>query len=93
MNSKVYPSAQYLPFGDSAILIELGDTINAELNKKSTSVLSEKIEKAKIKEVEEVVPTYRSLLVRYNPLKTTYEQLVFQIKDIEKNVTTNKCQD
>ncbi|MEM3760990.1 MAG: 5-oxoprolinase subunit PxpB, partial [Candidatus Bathyarchaeia archaeon] len=36
--------------------------------------------------VEETVPTYRSLLIRYNPLKTTYEQLVFQIKDIEKNL-------
>jgi inhibitor of KinA len=33
-----------------------------------------------------LVPTYRSLLIRYDPLKTTYEQLVFQIKDLEETL-------
>jgi len=83
MNSKTYAYTRYLPFGDSALLIELGDTINLELNKK-VLYLSEAIEKTEIAGVEEVVPTYRSLLVRYNPLKTTYEQLAFQIKDVER---------
>lgn len=87
MNSKVYPSARYMPFGDNALLIELGNTINMELNKK-VLCLSKAIEKTEIAGVEEVVPTYRSLLVRYNPLKTTYEQLVFQIKDIEETLQT-----
>jgi len=36
------------------------------------------------------VPTYRSLLVRYDPLKITYEQLAFRIKDVERNLKTTK---
>jgi len=83
MKSGLYADARYLPFGDSALLIEFGDAISLEVNRKVIA-LSEVIEKAEIRGVEELVPTYRSLLVRYNPLKMTYEQLVFRIKDLEK---------
>ena len=83
MKSGLYAEARYLSFGDSALLIEFGDAISLEVNRKVIA-LSEAILKAEIRGVEELVPTYRSLLVRYNPLKTTYEQLVFRIKDLEK---------
>lgn len=58
-------SARYLPFGDSALLIEFGDTIDLEVNRRVTA-LAEAINVAQI-QVEEVVPTYRSLLVCYDP--------------------------
>jgi KipI family sensor histidine kinase inhibitor len=82
MKNIPYASSRYLPFGDSALLVEFGNTINLEINRKVIA-LNEAIMKAGIREVEELVPTYRSLLVRYDPLKTTYEQLVFRIRDIE----------
>jgi KipI family sensor histidine kinase inhibitor len=85
MKSESYMSARYLPFGDSALLIEFGDFINLEVNGRVIA-LNEAVLKAEIQGVEELVPTYRSLLVRYNPLKITYEQLVFHIKDIEKTL-------
>jgi len=85
MKTELYASARYLPFGDSALLIEFGDVISLEANRKVIA-LNEAILKATIHGVEELVPTYRSLLVRYNPLKTTYEQLVFTIKDIENTL-------
>jgi inhibitor of KinA len=85
MKTEPYASARYLPFGDSALLVEFGNTINLEINRKVIA-LNEAIMKAEIREVEELVPTYRSLLVRYDPLKITYEQLVFCIKDIEKTL-------
>jgi len=56
-----------------------------EINRRVIA-LNEAIMKAELLEVEELVPTYRSLLVRYDPLKTTYEQLVFRIKDIERTL-------
>jgi KipI family sensor histidine kinase inhibitor len=65
-------------------MIEFGDTIDLEVNRRVTA-LGEAISVAQI-QVEEVVPTYRSLLVCYDPLKITYEQLVFRIKDIEENL-------
>jgi len=85
MKTEVYASAKCLPFGDNALLIEIGNTISLEVNRRVIA-LNEAILKAKIQGIEELVPTYRSLLIRYNPLKTTYEQLVFRIRDIEKNI-------
>lgn len=79
-------STRYLSFGDSALLIEFGEAISLELNRKVVA-LDEAILKAEVQEVEELVPTYRSLLVRYNPLRTSYEQLVFRIKEIEEKLT------
>jgi KipI family sensor histidine kinase inhibitor len=85
MQAKIYVSPRYLPFGDSALIIEFSDVISLEANQKVLA-LNQALSKANMVGVEETVPTYRSLLIRYNPLKTTYEQLVFQIKDIEKNL-------
>jgi inhibitor of KinA len=85
MNTDSYTSTRYLPFGDTALAVEFGDTISLEINRRVVS-LNDAILKAKIKGVEELVPTYRSLLVRYDPLKTSYEQLAFHIKDLEKAV-------
>jgi KipI family sensor histidine kinase inhibitor len=85
MASEAYASTRYLPFGDNALLIEFGDVISLEVNGKVIA-LNEGLQSARISGVEELVPTYRSLLVRYNPSKTTYEQLVFHVKDIEKTL-------
>jgi KipI family sensor histidine kinase inhibitor len=54
--------------------------------------LSEAIIGAKIQGVEELVPTYRSLLVRYNASKTSYEHLVFSIKDVEKTMEERRME-
>ena len=91
MKTKLCVSARYLPFGDNALLIEIGDVISSEVNQK-VIVLNEAILKAEIQGVEELVPTYRSLLVRYGPLETTYEQLVFRVKDIEKTLKESRVE-
>lgn len=80
-----YESTRYLPFGDTALLVEFGESISLEANRKVVA-LNEAILKTELPEVEELVPTYRSMLVRYNPLKTTYEQLVFRVREIEKRL-------
>jgi len=81
-----YKSARYLPLGDTALVVEFGNAISLEVNNKVLA-LNAAIQKADIKGVEELVPTYRSLLIRYNPLKITYEQLAFRIKDMEQTIT------
>jgi KipI family sensor histidine kinase inhibitor len=85
MKKESYMSAKYLPFGDSALLVEFGDVISLEVNGKVIA-LNEAILKAQIHGIEELIPTYRSLLVHYNLLKITYDQLVFRIKEIEKTL-------
>jgi KipI family sensor histidine kinase inhibitor len=78
-----------MPFGDNGLLIEFGNVISLEVNRRVIA-LNETIKCAKIQGVEELVPTYRSLLVRYNASKTSYEQLAFSIKDIEKTMEERK---
>jgi len=86
LKTESYASTRYLPFGDTALLVEFGDAISLELNRKVVG-LDEAIMKADVLGVEELVPTYRSLLVRYDPLRTTYEKLVFRVKEVEENMT------
>ena len=85
MKAKSYATARYMPFGDSGLLVEFGDSIDLETNRKVTA-LAEAIIKAAMHEVEELVPTYRSLLIRYDPMETSYETLVFHVKDVERTL-------
>ncbi|TKT69592.1 5-oxoprolinase subunit PxpB [Aquamicrobium sp. LC103] len=54
------------PCGDSALMLQLGDKIDAEANARIIA-LAARIEAAGVMGVGEVVPTYRSLLLRYDP--------------------------
>lgn len=85
MKNNMHMPARYLPFGDAALVVEFGDTISLEINRRVVA-LDSAILKAEIRGVEELVPTYRSLLVRYDPLKISYEQLVFRVRDLEENL-------
>jgi inhibitor of KinA len=83
-----------MPVGDRALLVEFGNTISLNVNQK-VHILNRAISQLKLQNVEECVPTYRSLLVYYDPLKTSYEQLVFRLRDLEGrldefNVSTRK---
>ncbi|MEE8046416.1 MAG: 5-oxoprolinase subunit PxpB [Dehalococcoidia bacterium] len=63
-----------LPAGDSAIVIELGSEIDPEINSRVFN-LARSIESDNIPAVVELVPTYRSLLVSYDPLVSQYEEM------------------
>jgi inhibitor of KinA len=78
----LYQSAKYLPVGDNALLVEFGSTVSLDINRR-VHVLDHVISKAKLKGVKECVPTYRSLLIYYDPSQTSYEPLIFQTKDLE----------
>jgi KipI family sensor histidine kinase inhibitor len=91
MGTGKYTSGRYLPFGDSALLVEFGDTIDLDVNRKVIA-LSKAILKARIQGVEELVPTYRSLLIRYDLAKIGYKQLVLRVKDIESELKESKLE-
>lgn len=57
----------FLPCGDSALVVEFGDRIDAEVNARVIAV-AEAVETAAIAGVTEIVPSYRSMLVRYDPV-------------------------
>ncbi len=81
----MYEKAKYLICGDRALNMEFGNVINEEVNKKIRAVTT-LIENNKISGINEVVPTYRSLMIHYNPLIIDFEELVKLLKRIEENI-------
>lgn len=67
-------SPRILPCGDAAVSVEFGDAIDPGLNARVLA-LDEALRRAAPKGVVETVPTYRSLLVHFDPLATDYDEL------------------
>jgi KipI family sensor histidine kinase inhibitor len=88
MKSLSRAPVRYLPFGDTSLVVEFADVVSPEVNRRVLA-LNAAVSKARITAVEELVPTYRSLLIRYDPLKTSYEQLVFQVRDVQEALPEN----
>ena len=78
VRSQVIPQPRVLPCGDTAISFEFGDRIDRDLSLAAVA-LSRRIEAAGLEGVIETVPTYRSVLVHYNPLVTGSADLVSRI--------------
>src|ERR1700759_4778543 len=63
-----------LPSGDRAIAVEFGKTIDDAANQRVLT-LDRVLAAAKVEGVTETVPTYRSLLVHYDPVQIGFETL------------------
>jgi KipI family sensor histidine kinase inhibitor len=70
-----YAKPRFLPAGDAALVVELGDAIDDRVNER-VMTLDRSIARAGIPGVEETVPTYRSLLVIYEPEAIGWAELV-----------------
>lgn len=70
-----YAAPRFLPAGDAALVVELGDAIDDRLNER-VMALDRAIAGTGIPGVEETVPTYRSLLVLYEPDAIGWAELV-----------------
>jgi len=74
-----------MPLGDQALVVEFGNVISPEVNSR-VHALHDAVSKAKLWGVGECVPTYRSLLITYDPIKISYENLVSAINNLEKSL-------
>jgi len=70
--SRSYP--RLLPSGDSALVVEFGDHIDADLNRRVLA-LDATLAQDQISGIIETVPTYRSLLVHYDPTVIGFAEL------------------
>lgn len=71
-----------VPVGDTAILVELGETIDPGINA-AVLALDRRIRAMAIDGVVELVPTYRSLLVHYDPDRVDGRALLARLAAIE----------
>ena len=81
----MYDKPRFLHAGDQAMVIELGDAIDADLNRRVRN-LRLAIENAEVTGVSDLVPTYRSLLVHYDPVRTSADDLEDTLARIESKV-------
>ncbi len=83
-------NVRFLPCGDSGLTIEFGNEISEQINRKVCS-LGKKIKESNIRGVVEIVPTFRSLFVTYNPICISYSSLVKKVKAlISDNTDSHK---
>ena len=71
--------------GDRGLLLEVGDEISPEANLKVRK-MALAIRAASVEGIVEQVPTYRSLLLLYNPLIITVEPLKEKVRSIEEGL-------
>jgi len=75
----IYERARFLPGGDGALYVEFGNAIDPELNRRVRQ-LQLAIQKAGPPWLVETVPTYRSLLVYYRPLRASPSEVRSQLE-------------
>jgi len=81
----VYKKARYLTAGDSALVIEFGDQISPEISARVRGMFLA-VELAKLPALVTMNPTYRSLLVEYDPCKSGYEELLRELQQLESSL-------
>lgn len=69
-----YGSPKILPCGDQAVSIELGDSIDLSVNRKVLH-LFERLRARPNPGIKDLIPSYRSLLIQYDPLRLSLEEL------------------
>ena len=76
----------FLPSGDTAIVIEFGDQIDRAVSEEVLR-LAARIHDSGIAGILELVPTFRSLLVHYDPLRLTAAELIRSIQALPSDET------
>ncbi|MDY0092215.1 MAG: 5-oxoprolinase subunit PxpB [Candidatus Vecturithrix sp.] len=83
----MYAQFRYLPAGDSALIVELGNEIDPAINQTLRGLVLT-LQQRNISGIREYVPTYRSLMILYDPAVLWFEDLVEQVKKAESQLET-----
>ena len=81
----MYESPSFLPAGDQSLVVELGDSIDARTNRRVQG-LTRAVESSGVAGIMDLVPSYRSLLVNYDPLEVTASELRDHIEKLVKKL-------
>lgn len=85
----MYDKIKYLPAADKALVMEFGNEISKQINYKIKSFVN-LLEQANIHGIEELLPTYRSIQIIYNPLIIDYKALVYKLEEINNKKVQNQ---
>jgi KipI family sensor histidine kinase inhibitor len=77
----IWSEPRFLPCGDRALSVELGDEITRDINARVLA-LEYLIHQRRPPGVGETVPSYRALLVYYDPLVVGYDELTAKLRGL-----------
>ncbi len=72
MNAEHWPD--YRPVGDAALVVEFGEAIDPAINQR-VQAFAQRLEVARLPGITDIVPTYRSVLIHYDPLPLSYGEV------------------
>lgn len=81
----LYSEIRFFCMGDRGLLLEFGDEIGSEVNEKVRR-MTLATQATPVEGIVETVPTYRSLLILYNPLILSIDELKKRLKGIEEGL-------
>jgi inhibitor of KinA len=73
-------SFRIVPAGDSALIVEFDERIDPEINARAIAC-AQAVEAARVRGVRDVVPTYRSVAVYFDPLRTDGDALIARLEE------------
>jgi KipI family sensor histidine kinase inhibitor len=76
----MYPQPRFLDAGESALVVEFGREVDPQAND-TVLALDAALTAAAIAGLRELVPTYRSLMIHYDPLITARTSLVARVSE------------
>jgi inhibitor of KinA len=79
------PEYKMLPAGDTALVVEFGDHIERRLSS-WVLALARRLTESRINGVVETVPTYRSLIVHFDPLVVSSASLMTRVVDLMRGL-------
>lgn len=85
----MYDKTKFIPAGDKSVVMEFGNSINPKINAKIRNMVIA-IDKSDFYGIEEVIPTYRSILIIYDPLLIEYKELIEGLKEMENSLGDSK---
>jgi len=89
MELGLYQKAHFLLAGDRGLLVEYGEGISPQINRK-VRTMAMALEQIRHKGVLEIIPTYRSLLIVYEPLDTDPVSIQDKLEDLENRLSEIK---
>ena len=81
----IYKTPKLFVVSDTACCVEYGDSIDEQLSRK-VAALTQMLDDTRPAAVIEVVPTYRSVMVEYDPVLMNHEQMAALLLDMAGRV-------
>lgn len=75
-----------LPCGDCAVTVQIGTVISEEVNREVVAVLHA-LHQAAIQGVQELVPSYTSICIHYDPFLLSFDQLKEILSNLEITIS------